>query len=180
MPEVCGPGCPGKPAVKHLVIGGQEVGIAGFDSIMAKGLEHVKGSDNEQRDAILKELKVHNYVPEAVEKEYLQAIWAEFRQMRGKRLGQIEERFHGIPREEITWFPSIDYDRCSSCGKCAESCHRGVYTFDDKPHVENPYRCVVSCTGCQKICPEEAISFPTLVALREELKGLKKKHGILT
>jgi ferredoxin len=38
----------------------------------------------------------------------------------------------------------------------------------------------VSCTGCQKICPEEAISFPTLVALREELKALKKKHGILS
>ena len=166
--------------MKHLVIGGQEVGIAGFDSIMAKGLEHINGSDREQKDAILKELKVHNYVPEAVEKEYLQAVWAEFRQVRGKRLGQIEERFQGIPREEITWYPTVDYDRCSACGKCAEFCHRGVYTFDDKPHVENPFRCVVSCTGCQKTCLEEAISFPTLVALREELKALKKKHGILT
>ena len=180
MPEACGPNCPGKPAVKHLIIGGQEVGIAGFDSIMAKGLEHVGGSDKEQRAALLMELKSHNYVPEAVEKEYIEAIWAEFRQVRGKHLGQIEERFQGIPREEIAWFPSIDYDRCSTCGKCVEFCHRGVYTFDDKPHVENPYRCVVACTGCQKICPEGAISHPTLVALREELKALKKKHGILT
>jgi NAD-dependent dihydropyrimidine dehydrogenase PreA subunit len=163
-----------------LVIGGQEVGIAGFDSIIAKGLDHIKGSDKEQRDAILKELKAHNYVPEAAEKEYLQAVWAEFKQVRAKRLGQIEERFQGIPREEITWFPTVDYDLCSACGKCAEFCHREVYTFDDKPNVENPYRCVVSCTGCQKTCPEGAISFPTLVALREELKALKKKHGILT
>lgn len=166
--------------MKHLVIGGQEVGIAGFDSIIAKGLEHIEGTDKEQREVILKELKANNYVPDAVEKEYLQAVWAEFKQVRAKRLGQLEERFQGIPREEINWFPSVDYERCSSCGKCAEFCHRGVYTFDDKPHVANPYRCVVSCTGCQKVCPEGAISFPTLVALRDELKALKKKHGILT
>lgn len=155
------------------------MGISGFDSIIAKGLEHVKGSDKEQRDALLSELRAHNYVPEAVEKEYLDAVWAEFREVRGKRLGQVEERFHGIPREEIEWFPTIDTEMCSSCGKCAEFCHRGVYSFDGSPKVENPYRCVVSCTGCQKICPEGAISFPSLVSLREQLKGLKKKHGIL-
>lgn len=180
MPEVCGPCCPGKPAVKRLVIGGQEVGISGFDSIMAKGLEHIDGSDEEQKAAVLEELRARNYVPKAAEKEYLHAVWEEFRQVRAKRLGQVEERFQGIPREEINWFPTIDEDRCSQCGKCAEFCHHGVYTFDDRPHVTNPYRCVVSCTGCLKACSEGAISFPTLVALRDELRALKKKYGVLT
>ncbi len=178
MPDVCGPCCPGKPAVKRLVIGGQEVGIAGFDSIIAKGLEHVNGSDKEQRDVLLAELKVHNYVPGEVEKDYLLAIWTEFRLVRGKRLGQVEEFYHGLPREEIDWHPTINYDLCSGCGKCAEFCHRGVYEFDDSPHVQNPHRCVVSCTGCAKICPEGAITFPTLISLRDQLKQLKKKHGL--
>ena len=38
---MCGPCCPGKPNTKHLTIGGQEIGIVGFDEIMAKGLEHL-------------------------------------------------------------------------------------------------------------------------------------------
>jgi NAD-dependent dihydropyrimidine dehydrogenase PreA subunit len=52
--------------------------------------------------------------------------------------------------------------------------------MDDKPHVTNPYRCVVSCTGCGSKCPEGAISFPTLVELRDELKVLKRKHGLIS
>ena len=176
MPGQC---CPGKPVAKMLTIGGQQVGIAGFDSIMAKGLEHANGSDEDQRRAILEELKANNYVPESVEAEYLQAVWDEFRQVRGKHLGQIEEKYQGVPREEIHWFPSVDDNKCTACGKCAKFCKRGVYTFDTKPHITNPYRCVVSCTGCQKTCPDGAITFPTLVSLRDELKALRKKHGIL-
>lgn len=180
MPGSCGPNCPGKPATKRLVIGGQEVGIADFDTIMSKGLENLDKTDTQQKEVLLRELKAHNYVPEAVERDYLQAIWEEFRQIRAKRLGQVEERYHGIPRDEIHWCPSIDESICSACGECAKFCKKGVYTFDDKPRVTNPNRCVVTCTGCLKVCPEGAISFPTLVSLRDELKALKKKHGVLS
>ncbi len=176
MPGQC---CPGKPVAKMLVIGGQQVGISGFDAIMAKGLEHVHGSDEEQRGAILDELKANNYIPGGMEAEYLQAVWDEFRQVRGRHLGQVEERYKGVPRGEIHWNPTVDPAKCSSCGKCVEFCKRGVYTFDGGPVVTNPSRCVVSCTGCQKICPEQAISFPTLVSLREELKALRIKYGVL-
>ena len=177
---MCGPSCPGKPNTKRLRIGGQEVGIGGFDEIMAKGLEHIDDTDANQRDVILRELKVHNYVPESVERDYLNAIWAEFKQVRAKRLGQLEERYHGIPREEIPWFPRIDYKRCTGCGVCVKFCQKGVYTFDEKPHVTNPYRCVVSCTGCKDQCPEDVISFPSLVELRDIMKSLRKKYGLLT
>ena len=67
---MAGPCGPGKPVCKRIRIGGEEVGIAGFDEIMAKGMEHINGTDEEQRTALLKELKVHNYVPDSVEKQY--------------------------------------------------------------------------------------------------------------
>lgn len=162
------------------MVGSQEVGIAGFDEIVAKALEHVHGTDEEQRSVLLRELKAHSYVPAAVEKEYLAAVWAEFKTLRAQKLGQVEEQYHGIPREEIPWFPTIDYEKCTSCGVCAEFCKRGVYTMDDAPKVTDPYRCVVSCTGCKGQCKEGAISFPTLIELREVMKELRKKYGILT
>ena len=175
--------CPcssGKPPSKRITIGGQEVGIAGFEEMMAKGLENLKATDEEQRGILLEELKARNYVPHELEKQYLDAIWVEFKKLRAKTLGQIEERYHGIPREEIRWYPTIDYEKCSGCGVCFKFCQRGVYTFDEKPHVSNPYRCVVSCTGCKTQCNEDAISFPTLVELRESMKCLRKKYGIIS
>jgi NAD-dependent dihydropyrimidine dehydrogenase PreA subunit len=177
MPGQC---CPGKPVSKRLVIDGQEVGISGLDEIVAKGLENLERTDVEQRAVLLKELKERNYVPEAVEQSYLEAVWVYFKEQRAKKLGWVEEKYHGIPREEIHWCPTIDDTKCNSCGACAKFCKRGVYTFDDGPHVTNPYRCVVSCTGCQKTCKDGAISFPTLVDLREEMKNLRRKHGILS
>jgi NAD-dependent dihydropyrimidine dehydrogenase PreA subunit len=175
----CGPCCPGKPNTKKLRIGGQEIGISGFDEIIAQGMEHINGSDDDQRKALLAEMKANNYVPDSVEKDYLNAVWEEFKQVRAKRLGQVEERYHGIPREEIPWYPRVDDEKCTGCGSCVEFCQKKVYTLDDKAIVANPYRCVVSCTGCLNKCPEGALSFPTMVELRDIMKALRKKYGIL-
>src|SRR5512136_603683 len=173
--------CPcssGKPTSKRVMIGGQEIGVAGFDEIMTEGMKHLKTTDEEQRSILLRELKARNYVPDSIEKQFLEAIWVEFKKLRAKKLGQIEEQYHGIPREEIRWFPTVDYEKCSGCGICVKFCQRGVYTFDEKPEVTNPYRCVVSCTGCKSQCKEDAISFPTLVELRESMKALRKKYVV--
>jgi NAD-dependent dihydropyrimidine dehydrogenase PreA subunit len=158
------------------MVGGQDVGIAFFDEIMAKGLEAMDKTDEEQKRILLEELKKHNYVPGSIEDQYLVAVWIEFRHLRAKKRGDIEEEYHGVPREEIQWFPRINYELCTNCGLCFEFCKRGVFTFDDGPKVSNPYRCVVSCTGCKTQCEEEAISFPSLVELREELKNLRKMY----
>lgn len=177
---MCGPCCPGKPNVKNLNVGGQSIGISDFDEIMAIGLAHLDKSDSEQRDILMGELKRHNYVPPALEKQYLDALWSEFKPLRAKKRGELDDRYHGIPREEIQWFPRIDYAKCTGCQACFEFCKRGVYTFEDSPEVTNPYRCVVTCTGCKGVCKDGAISFPSLIDLREELKVLRKKHGLIT
>jgi len=177
MPGEC---CPGKSVSKKLFVEGQEVGISGLDEIVAKGLESTDRPDAEQREILLKELKARNYVPAPVEQSYLEAVWVHFKEQRAKKLGWIEEKYHGIPREQIHWHPTIDISKCNSCGACAKFCKRGVYTFDEGPRVTNPFRCVVSCTGCQKVCGEGAISFPTLVELREEMKRLRTRYGIIS
>ena len=174
--SIVGPCCLGKPCAKKLLIDGQYIGIAGYDEIVAKAMEQTDASDEEQRTVLLHELKMHNYVPESMEGQYLGAVWEEFRKLRAQKKGQIEENYHGVPREEIQWFPRIDYERCNSCQKCVMFCKRGVYTFDETPKVTNPYRCVVSCTGCKSQCQEDAISFPSLIELRDMLKELRKKY----
>lgn len=91
-----------------------------------------------------------------------------------------EQGFGGIPRERIPWRPTIIRDKCTKCGVCVSFCHQGVYAdTEDGPEVKNPFNCIVGCTGCAGECPAEAISFPTLVELRDALARLKKEYGIL-
>ena len=50
-----------------------------------------------------------------------------------------EENWHGIPRSKIPWYPSIDYDKCISCGKCVEYCKLGTYEFEEKDGKKRPW-----------------------------------------
>jgi len=71
--------------------------------------------------------------------------------------------YMGIPREKISWSPSIDQDKCVGCGKCLEVCSNEVYLLDEaagKMKVPNPNNCVVLCDKCAPFCEQEAISFP--------------------
>lgn len=89
-----------------------------------------------------------------------------------------EESYGKIPREKIPWFPTILRDKCTGCGVCVSFCHKDVYgDSEDGPVVRNPHNCVVGCTGCVGQCPAGAISFPTLVDLREALKRLRIEYG---
>ena len=62
----------------------------------------------------------------------------------------------------ISWFPVIDYSRCTKCGQCLEFCLFGVYESDGNGGVSvaNPAACKTNCPACARICPHAAIIFP--------------------
>ncbi len=62
--------------------------------------------------------------------------------------------------EWVPWFPVIDRDRCTNCGKCVDFCMFGVYNSDGLVEVAVPENCKTDCPACARICPETAIIFP--------------------
>jgi NAD-dependent dihydropyrimidine dehydrogenase PreA subunit len=88
--------------------------------------------------------------------------------------------YPGVPRNKIPWYPTIDYEKCISCGKCVDYCKLGAYEFEEnqvkkRSVVKNPNNCVVFCTGCEEICPVGAIKFPSKKGTREIIRKLRKK-----
>ncbi len=74
-----------------------------------------------------------------------------------------ETTFMGVPRAQIPWFPTIDYDKCTFCMECDTFCPHHVFERREgerKLVVANPTNCVVFCRACSKTCGPDAISFP--------------------
>lgn len=60
-----------------------------------------------------------------------------------------------------SWYPIVDYARCTACMQCADFCLFGVYTKSgDRVEVINPQGCKNNCPACARICPATAIIFP--------------------
>lgn len=73
--------------------------------------------------------------------------------------------WHGVPREQIEWNPTVIEDACIGCGTCVTGCNRLVYRYDFDRHkavVVDPLNCMVGCTTCANTCPTNAIRFPPL------------------
>ncbi len=71
--------------------------------------------------------------------------------------------WHGLDRKIFEWFPRINKDACTGCGMCLMTCGNNVFSWDENesiPNVLNPGNCVIGCTSCGKLCPENAITFP--------------------
>lgn len=59
------------------------------------------------------------------------------------------------------WYPVLDKERCTECGKCHDFCLFGVYTTANKQvKVVNPQNCKNNCPACARMCPSKAIIFP--------------------
>ena len=91
-----------------------------------------------------------------------------------------EETYKGITRTLIPWYPTIDYKKCVSCGKCVEYCKLGAYSYEQvdgekRPVVTKPYNCVVLCKGCQDICPSKAITHPSRKATVDLIRKLLRQ-----
>lgn len=59
--------------------------------------------------------------------------------------------WHGVPREEIEWHPTVEKELCIGCGLCVLGCGANVYAFDfneNKPVVVAPLNCKVGCVTC--------------------------------
>jgi NAD-dependent dihydropyrimidine dehydrogenase PreA subunit len=93
-----------------------------------------------------------------------------------------EETYHGVLRSKIPWGPTIDYEKCISCGKCVDYCKLGVYEFEEKQGekrsvVKNPNNCVVFCTGCEEQCPANAIKHLSKTETRKIIEKLRKAQA---
>jgi NAD-dependent dihydropyrimidine dehydrogenase PreA subunit len=88
-------------------------------------------------------------------------------------------KFMGVPREEIDWFPTIDYSKCNDCGECSRFCAHGVYAIENgKVKVVNPKNCVVFCQACLKMCPKPgAMLFQTKSDVLNQIKEIKKNKA---
>jgi NAD-dependent dihydropyrimidine dehydrogenase PreA subunit len=89
-----------------------------------------------------------------------------------------EESYEGIQRNKIPWYPSINYEKCISCGKCVDFCHMEAFAFEEKEGkkrsvVKNPNSCVVFCRGCEDICPAGAITHPSEEETQKIIEKLK-------
>jgi NAD-dependent dihydropyrimidine dehydrogenase PreA subunit len=72
-----------------------------------------------------------------------------------------DELWHGIPRKDIPWFPTVDAETCIGCTLCYTTCGRGVYEMQDNKAVPvNAMSCMVGCSTCGTVCPVQAITFP--------------------
>jgi len=86
-----------------------------------------------------------------------------------------DEMWHGIPRKDIPWFPSVDADTCIGCTLCYTTCGRGVYEMQDNKAVPvNAMSCMVGCSTCGTVCPVQAIDFPD----RDLIWKLEREHKI--
>jgi len=71
--------------------------------------------------------------------------------------------WHGIPRAEVLWLPTVNLELCSGCQSCKEACPGDVYDWDGAlgyPIVARPESCMVRCMSCATTCPEGAVTFP--------------------
>ena len=94
-----------------------------------------------------------------------------------------DEKWHGILRSEIPWYPMIDYGKCVNCGKWVEYCKLGTFAFEGenkqrRPAVKSPNNGVVLCAGCDSICPVGAITHQSRRETREIIKNLRKTAAV--
>jgi len=90
--------------------------------------------------------------------------------------------WHGMERKKISWYPTIDTNKCVGCGLCVVTCgeKRNVFGYDvsnKKAFVLYPYNCMVGCNNCSVSCMWNAISFQEYSVVKEASKKVIKENS---
>ena len=58
------------------------------------------------------------------------------------------------------FYPAINWNRCTHCGKCIPVCPERIFDFDYDGLMAytNSRRCI-GCNQCEDVCPDNAIEF---------------------
>lgn len=97
-------------------------------------------------------------------------------------LPELDERYQkylGIPRHLIPWFPAIDAEKCIGCKECMNFCRDTVYAFDEATHkvfVKDKWHCQVYCQSCTHACTKDAITFPERSEVKIKIRELRKQY----
>ena len=73
---------------------------------------------------------------------------------------RFTQPWHGVPREQISWAPTIEPELCNGCGLCVTSCGRAVFRYDYENRmavVAEPVQCMVGCVTCANTCPSACV-----------------------
>jgi NAD-dependent dihydropyrimidine dehydrogenase PreA subunit len=102
--------------------------------------------------------------------------------MMAKDLSQT--KWHGVPRQDIPWFPQVNPETCIGCELCFVTCRREVYEIEFQSDGRNrkavaalQYNCMVGCSTCAMVCPTEAITFPVRDVVWEIEKQFKRSES---
>lgn len=85
--------------------------------------------------------------------------------------------WHGIPRDQLCWWPITITCQCDGCGLCVTSCPAEALAFDYEagiPFVNQLHRCIIGCTTCATVCPKEAILLPG----RDAIQHIVAERGL--
>lgn len=154
---------------RMLNIGGLPAGLLGLEELFSRLYdEGVAPEAAETPGLILEGVKEHNFIPKFAAQSYSTKLHQEYQRYYRKRksgkavVARNYGTWHGYPREQIPWFPTISPELCTNCGACLDLCAREVYELDEdgKVWVAEPFLCMVGCCFCKSVCEPNAILMP--------------------
>jgi NAD-dependent dihydropyrimidine dehydrogenase PreA subunit len=157
----------GSLSYRQTRVGRFTVGLSGLNEVFTALYEEGCEPDAAVVPELLARVGRHNYVPPAAEAEYGEALLREFRRFCRQQAAGCDctvdyGTWRGHPRETIPWYPTIRVELCDGCEACLRFCTYGVLaaTGDGKVEVVEPFKCVVGCSTCERLCKPGAIAFP--------------------
>ena len=70
--------------LRYLTVGGHRIAIAQLDEILEKGKGAESGGESAVRKELVRQVKIYNYVPPPADKDYEDALFAEYLARKGQ------------------------------------------------------------------------------------------------